>query len=560
MCPLPSYIPFIFIHHLNNSKTTSSPQSLLASPQLCLRSLSRRSGRTARTGASSHSRSRNDSHSRRPSLEDGRPKDETTVNSAEKVVRATDKIEIGNENDNDEFNRDQQDGHDDNDDADAESLDSHALAWDQTCLRIAYLVSTMVTPSTNVSVGGGVADGGAQASEMARSASNPGINGGANGANGVNSINGDATSLGAGSAEWQLLPEILDHFVDLCNKGWSGVSEPNKKRRKIAQILHWQNEVCSYGENAYCGCSDGSPVPNDSLITAAEPPSLQSASTSTSASVSISTSTSTASASGEASSVANENAKCGHCAFVLTPKRPIVWVADPKDGADEIVFKKVRRANEGPGDSIRKAFKSFRGLVFSKKNKRSVSSPAGALTTNATLAATPSTLTPPQPTQAASSPPSSSPVLDKATMARRAWNQWEELNSQRLRDESDETRALFFPQTAMYSVRDEDVEVPAKTPSVGGKAPGSMSPSDTQAQVKELAPLVGDMKPSADHIDDEEEDDEEYNPDDDVSQDHDANDPSAEQRRQHESNARLRRAEKLLKKTNEVAATTAQAA
>ncbi|ERT01881.1 hypothetical protein HMPREF1624_00175 [Sporothrix schenckii ATCC 58251] len=545
------------------STPAPQPHSLLASPpQLCLRSRSGRSGngRIAKTGVSSRSGSHKDSHSQRPSLEgrggsvDGNHRDETT----NAVGRSADTNA-------------------DNDDSDSESLNSHALAWDQTCLRIAYLVSTMVAPSANASVGGGPADKDTQLPTplaMARVGRNPGENG-ANGVTSITSVNGDTASLGMGSAEWELLPQVLDHFVDLCTRGWTG-TEPDKKRRKIAQMLHWQNEVYACGKAAYCGCADGSPVPNDSLLAAALelPLPLQPVSATSSAPASVTTSAASASAPTLATdetvaSIGKCAAMCSRCSFPLTPNRPIFWVADPKDGTDEVVFKKVRRTQEGPGDSIRKAIKSFRGLVFSKKNKRSVSSPAGALATTTMLAAPRASFTPPR-----SLSPS---ILDKATLSRRAWCQWEEVNCQRLCDESDENRALFFPQTAMYTVREEDVEVAARPASAeeGNAAAGSLSPSTTQAraqaqaraqiqaQAQELGRLVGGMKSGA--IYDSDEDDEEYDPDiddgdDNDDDDDDAKNVSAEQRRQRETNARLRRAERLLKKTNDAAATTIQAA
>ncbi|CAK7205506.1 hypothetical protein SEUCBS139899_008282 [Sporothrix eucalyptigena] len=506
---------------------SSQPTSLLASPQLCLRSRARRSGTAgASRGSASHSRSRNHSHSRRPSLEeDHQGANHRSVNDGSNNDNADNGDHVSDE---DHKGRGSVD--DDDDDA-AESVDSHALAWDQTCLRIAYLVSTMVTPSANASIGGGgVGDADGRVSEISAIARNDSqimvSNTGNIDANGAGTT--DSNDIEPGVAMFQIHPAMLDSFVDMCHKGWTG-SEPIKKRRKIAQIMHWQNEVCAYGKNAYCGCADGSPIPNDSLIAAAAP-----------------------SAPAPRPHVGEDASICGHCVCPLTPKRPVVWVSDPRDHNDEDVFKRVRRSQEGAGDSIRKALKSFRGLVFSKKNKRGVSTPA----TTAAVAGTPSAPSPPTRTPPAlpsQSPSPASSAQDKPTTGPRAWSQWEEINSETLRAKDEETRALYFPQTAMYHVKIEEPEGSVLAKEKETKRSSASSPQPKKPDASD-AHCNGKGKASAEavapnDVDFDNDDDEEYDPD-------EADSQNDERNRLQETQARLRRAEKLLKKNTAAAVQT----
>ncbi|CAK7228479.1 hypothetical protein SBRCBS47491_006920 [Sporothrix bragantina] len=534
----PDHVPFAQLHSYypssqhqqqqqQPSQTTNGfltlplpqPHSLLASPQLGIGSRVRRRGTAgASRGSASQSRSRNHSHSRRTSLEENNTQDTTHRSVNDDNNTNEDQEGLGSGGDNDA---------DDNDDA-AESVDSHALAWDQTCLRIAYLVSTMVTPSANASVGGGIdADG--RASETLAAARNDSQS--ANGGEGPSDSASNHKDMTSNEASHSNVPGFLDTFVERCNKGWSG-SDPTKKRRKIAQIMHWQSEVLAFSKTVYCGCANGSPIPDDSLFAAAAP-------------------TAAAPPAQSANAAAAGNGSCGHCGYPLTPKRPVVWVSDPRDHNDEDVFKKVRRSQEGAGDSLRKAFKSIRGFVLNKKNKRSVSTPA---TTTAAAVAGTSTV-PSPPTRTPPAQPSASPatanaaasaVLDKPTTCRRAWSQWDEINTENLRNTSEEMKALFFPQTDMYHVQVDGSEASNTVQGVklsGLSSPQSKKPDDATHESK--GKNVVDQRGGDGH----DEDDEDYDPDEADSQ--------GELNTLHETQARLRRAERLLQKNVVAAAQTA---
>ncbi|CAK7223414.1 hypothetical protein SCUCBS95973_005170 [Sporothrix curviconia] len=530
-------------HGNSNNSTPDHPHSLLASPQLGLRSRVRRSGTAgASRGSASQSRSRNHSHSRRTSLENN-----TQGATRRSVDDKTNDDPVTNEDhENHEIHQDrgdrgsadiEDDNNDDDDDDAAKSVDSHALAWDQTCLRIAYLVSTMMTPSANPSVGGGVdADG--RASETSGVARNNSQTALANAGNGpTNSAHGSKyTDADAVAAAHGIMPGVLDSFVLQCTKGWPG-SDPAKMRRKIAKIMHWQNEVLACGKTVYCGCADGSPIPDDSLYASATP----------AAAVSAIPAPQPAGASGDAA----EDAKCGHCGFVLTPKRPIVWVADPRDNNDEDVFKKVRRSQEGAGDSLRKAFKSIRGFILSKKSKqRSVSTPVA--TTAAAVVGSSSVPSPPTRTPPTPSAMLFADSLDKPTTCRRAWSFWDEINTDKLRSTSEEMKALFFPQTAMYHVRVECSEAWSTMQDAKRSAstvPRPKEPEDVAYEGKGKKPVHnGDKRKKTAH-DDDDADDEDYDPDEADSQ--------GERGKLQSTHARLRRAERLLQKQKNTTAAAA---
>ncbi|CAK7267685.1 hypothetical protein SEPCBS57363_002719 [Sporothrix epigloea] len=482
--------------------TTSllQPRSLLASPQLGLRSRVWRNGSPdAAQEVVSRSRSPNHGHSGRTSVQD------TTSDPTHQSIR-DDKA---------------------NDDA-AESVNSHALAWDQTCLRIAYLVGTMVTPSANVSVGGrDEADGRpAETSTVAWNDSQTAV---------TNSA--QATShdiMDSIAATHNIMPGFLDTFAEQCTKGWTG-AKPIKKRRKIAQIMHWQNEVLAYFQTVYCGCAEGSPIPVDSLHTTTAP------------------------AAGPATqlSVSNEVAttgKCEYCVHPLTPKRPVVWVSDPKDNTDEDVFKKVRRSQEGTGDNLRKVLKSIRGLVLNKKSKRGDSMPmttAGpAVAGSASVPLPPTRIPPTRPLASLAAALPTTSTLNKFTTCRRAWSQWDAINSDKLRNVSEEMKALYFPQTAMYHVQVDNPEVsPAPQPaklSSSASLPAK-EPVDVAYEGKGKRAVSG--LPRANGGDGCDEADDEYDPD-------EANSHSG-RNKLLEMQDRLRRAERLLRKSATAAARTA---
>ncbi|CAK7263019.1 hypothetical protein SEPCBS119000_000270 [Sporothrix epigloea] len=479
----------------------SQPRSLLASPQLGLRSRVWRSGSTgAAREAVSQSRSRNHSHSGRASVED---KSSDPTHESARDDKANDDV--------------------------AESVNSRALAWDQTCLRIAYLVGTMVTPSANASVGGGgeecrgEADG--RPAETSAAGWNDSQTAVTNGAQAARYDTADSIA-----ATHNIMPGLLDNLAEQCTKGWVG-AKPIKKRRKIAQIMHWQNEVLAYLETVYCGCAEGSPIPVDSLLVTTAPaaaPASQSA----------------------AGSGADAASRCDYCVHPLMPKRPVVWVSDPKDNNDEDIFKKARRSQEGTGDSVRKAFKSIRGLVLNMKSKRTVSMP---VTTHA-AAITEGPSVPPPPGRTPSARPLASlaavlptaPTLNKVTSCRRAWSQWDDINSERLRNASEEMKALHFPQTAMYRVQVENPEV-SPAPPPANRSSSGLPPAKEPA--KESADVVCDGKgKKAAAGDGCDEADEDYDPNE--------NSQSGRNKLQ-EVQARLRRAERLLRRSAAAAAQTA---
>lgn len=397
-------VPFAQLNHYYRhypaAHAPQPPHSLLASPPLCLRGHLRRGGKSAASRCS-----RSQSRSRRPSQEEDRNSGvsagaEQDIDSSADPSRA---ITTGAVHDDDEgrgaSNNDDGnivDNVDDDEDDEAQSLDSQTLAWDQTCLRIAYLVSTMVTPSANVSVGGDV-EGLPSTSAAAAAALS-------------------SSSLDNAVAR-QLSPPMLEHCVDKCPRGWPGV-EVWKKRRKVAQTLRWQGEIADCGKAVYCGCGDSCATPYSE-----EPPDDAAA-----AAADFDD--------GPGADVTSESpAICEWCRCPLTPERPIVWVAHPADKGSD-AFKSPDGGSAG--DSLRKVFKSFRGLVFSSKKKRSASLPS--------------------PATAANTATSTQQDCGKKTTARRAWDQWDEINCSRLRQAGDDSLQQFFPTTAMYHVQTEDAD------------------------------------------------------------------------------------------------------
>lgn len=415
-----------------------------------------------------------------------------------------------------------------NDDA-AESVNSHALAWDQTCLRIAYLVGTMVTPSANVSVGGGdEADGPpAESPAVAWNDSQTAVT------NSAQATSHDITDSIA--ATHYIMPGFLENFAEQCTKGWAG-AKPLKKRRKIAQIMHWQNEVSAYFQTVYCGCAEGNFIPFDSLHTTIAPataPALQ--------------------LSGSNDAAAAAAGTCEYCVHPLTPKRPVVWVSDPKDNNDEDVFKKARRSQESGGDNLRKVLKSIRGLVLNKKSKRNDSMPAtsaGAAVAGSSSVPLPPTRIPPtRPLASLAAALPSASTLNKFTTCRRAWSQWDDINSDKLRNVSEEMKALYFPQTAMYHVQVDNPEVsPAPQPAKRSSSASLPAKEPVDIAYEGKGKMVVSGLPRANGGDGCDEVDEEYDPD-------DANSQSGRNKLQ-EMQDRLRRAERLLRKSATAAAQT----
>ncbi|OAA67287.1 hypothetical protein SPI_01863 [Niveomyces insectorum RCEF 264] len=465
------------------------PHSLLACPPSCLRSRAR----VRRSASQSRSRSRSRSHNRnlyqnrnqtgnRSRIQSSRERTKRRTNSdvTDAQAHLTDHAAItsccGTNNDvvRNADNSADDDGNDDGDD-DAVSLGSHALAWDQTCLRIAYLVSTMVTPSGASAGGSGHGGTGDQAMPVAppataAAAAAVALTAGTLTTDAPGAANGDASELKQSSG-------LIGYFADQCPRGWMGV-ESHKKRRKIVQVLVWLTEVDKLGDDTCCACSTGTASQIDVLETGQANAAVADGGGGTAAPPFGPRTTHTT--------------LCPQCGHPLAPQRPVVWVG-ASDSEDDLL-KRLRRPQESAAEGLRKAFRGIRGLVARKKRN----SPYALSAKNGSS-------------------------LDQSVPGGQGlWDQWDELNCQRLfRAGGASAAQFFFPQTAMYQDH-QDATAQAAT------AEAAM----TEAVEGTAAAIPIELSTSSVTTSDDNRDDPR----------------SRELRQQREMKARLRRAEQLLAK------------
>ncbi|EPE10782.1 hypothetical protein F503_05877 [Ophiostoma piceae UAMH 11346] len=282
--------------------------------------------------------------------------------------------------------------------SEAESIDSQTLALDQTRLRIAYLVSTMVTPSANALVDATAVGAAAGAGEDAKDASRL-------------ASTAPTPLYGRDELANQEASEV-GHYMEQCPRGWNH-TELAKKREKITQILYWQSEVTELGDDSvYCGCSVGTATPYDenddsgvgftpvvqprsqasseagmprlstvaSGVTtvgtsAAGPDRSSTASPSSSMSAPSSSLTSSLSSSPSPGSPSLRSSRpcCHGCKKLLMPPRTVVFVSSSSDD-----FPWVQRAEDGgrSNSGFRKAIRALCGIIGLSKRKRDKTDPS----------------------------------------------------------------------------------------------------------------------------------------------------------------------------------------
>ena len=365
--------------------------------------------------------------------------------------------------------------------SEAGSIDSQTLALDLTRLRIAYLVSTMVTPSANVAADATAVGAAAGAGGDANDASHP-------------ALTAPVPLYGCNGLASQEASEV-GHYMEQCPKGWNH-TQPAKKREKITQVLYWQSEVAELGDDAvYCGCSVGTATPYDenddsdvgftpamqprrqasseagmprlstvtsgvTTIGTSAPGPDRSSTASPSSSMTAPSSSLTSSLSSSSSpgspSLRSSRPCCHGCKKLMMPPRTVVFVSSSPDD-----FPWLQRAEDGghSNSGFRKAIRAIRAIIGLSKRKRDRSDPSPNGLQNPDVAKIANSgggnafyFAVPDLTGVQLVGPAS-PILrrKRSIPDAKVWELWEKTNCDELRDhvEKDEW-ALFFPVTDMY--------------------------------------------------------------------------------------------------------------
>ncbi|EFX02576.1 hypothetical protein CMQ_2505 [Grosmannia clavigera kw1407] len=399
-------------------------------------------------------------------------------------------------------------------DGPAKTVDSHDLAWDQTRLRIAYLVSTMVSPPGDVATNDSyeeLSDRNASPDRIASAATDAAVTA--------------ATPLPDRATVRRDPSPKID--IDPCPGGWPGL-ELLKKRRRITQIQRWCGEIAALGNSrTYCACSVGCAVPQgdgpfeecatpeytlqddpdaDVAVESIHvPPASPSAASHLSLSISYSvppSPTPSLPTPAPVAASAHSSSRCDGCGHRLTPSRPFDFVGDAG------LLKGSRHTpDSSAAQGLRKALRGIRGLVSRKKE------PAESRDEKKELSMQ-------QQRQQRE--------WDRNLSRMRPWDQWHELNCRH-------TSGEFFTRTTMY----------------GGSASGSSPTESHRPALARRNTTAPGHNPSYDQrhgatsarIDELNSDNISSSS---VSDSGNADSQELERRRQREMDARLQRAQRLL--------------